>query len=104
MCQRTNTSIYVFRAQSKYTFSTGPKALAELASETGGRVFYDDDSEVVIDNNLRTIEANLRNQYRLVYSPAEPKPDGSFHRIELKATSERVGNIVVRSGYYATEH
>ena len=58
MCQRTNTSIYVFRAQSKYTFSPGPKTLAELASETGGRVFYDDDSEVVINNNLRTIEAN----------------------------------------------
>ncbi len=104
MCQRTNTSIYVFRAQSKYTFSTGPQTLAELASETGGRVFYDDDSEVVIDNNLRTIEANLRNQYRLVYNPAELKPDGSFHQIELQTTSERVGNIVVRSGYYATEH
>jgi Ca-activated chloride channel homolog len=104
MCQRTNTSIYVFCAQSKYAFSTGPQTLAELASETGGRVFYDDDSEVVIDNNLRTIEANLRNQYRLVYNPAEMKPDGSFHQIELKTTSERVGNIVVRSGYYATEH
>jgi Ca-activated chloride channel homolog len=104
MCQRTNTSIHVFRAQSKYTFSTGPKTLAELASETGGRVFYDDDSEVVIDNNLRTIETNLRNQYHLVYNPAELKPDGSFHQVELKTTSERVGNIVVRSGYYATEH
>jgi hypothetical protein len=77
--------------------------LAELASETGGRVFYDDDSEIVIDNNLRTIEATLRNQYRLIYDPAESKPNGSFHQIELKAASERIGDIVVRSGYYATE-
>jgi Ca-activated chloride channel family protein len=104
MCQRTNTSIYVFRAQSKYTFSSGPQTLAELASETGGRVFYDDDSEDVIEKNLRAIEADLRNQYRLVYNPAELKPDGSFHQIQLKTTSERIANIVVRSGYYATEH
>jgi VWFA-related protein len=104
ICQRTNTSIYVFRAASEYAFSPGPKTLAELASETGGRVFYDDDSEVVINNNLRTIEANLRNQYRLIYDPAESTPNGSFHQIELKAVSERIGNIVVRSGYYAADH
>jgi len=104
MCQRTNTSIYVFRAASEYAFSPGPKTLAELASETGGSVFYDDASEVVINNNLRTIEAKLRNQYRLIYDPAESKRNGSFHQIELTAASERIGDIVVRSGYYATEH
>lgn len=91
ICQRTNTSIYVFRAASQYAFSPGPKTLTELASKTGGRVFYDDDSGVVINNNLRAIEARLRNQYRLIYDPAEPKPDGSFHRIELKAVSQRIG-------------
>jgi Ca-activated chloride channel homolog len=104
MCQRTNTSIYVFRAASQYAFSTGPKALAELASETGGRVFYDDDSDAVIDVNLRIIEGNLRNQYRLIYNPPELKHDGSFHQIDLKAASARVGNIVIRSGYYAAAH
>jgi Ca-activated chloride channel family protein len=74
--------------------------LAELAAQTGGRVFFDDDSEEIIDNDLHTIEADLRNQYRLVYKPAELKRDGSYHRIELKGP-ERVDSIVVRSGYYA---
>jgi Ca-activated chloride channel homolog len=74
--------------------------LAELASKTGGRVFFDDDSEAGVDNDLRTIEADLRNQYRLVYKPAELKHDGSYHRIELKAP-ERVESITIRSGYYA---
>ena len=101
MCKRTNTAIYAFRAESKSSFfSTGPKILAELASESGGRVFYDDDSEAGIDNDLHTIEADLRNQYRLIYKPAELKHDGSFHHIELKAP-ERVGSVNVRSGYYA---
>jgi VWFA-related protein len=81
-------------------FSTGAKVLAELALESGGRVFHEDDSAAAIDDDLRTIEADLRNQYRLVYRPAELTHDGSFHRIELKAP-ERVDSVRVRSGYYA---
>ncbi len=102
ICRRTNTAIYAFRAKSKSRLD-GPKTLAELSSETGGRVFFDDDSESEIYKNLRMIEADLRNQYRLVYKPAELKHDGSFHRVDLKA-SERVDNIIVRSGYYAPGH
>jgi Ca-activated chloride channel family protein len=99
-CQRTNTAIYVFRAQPQDSFSSGPKTLAELASKSGGRVFYDDDSDVGIYKDLQVIEADLRNQYRLIYKPAELKHDGSFHRIALKGP-ERVENIAIRSGYYA---
>jgi Ca-activated chloride channel family protein len=100
ICQHTNTAIYAFRAESKSGLSSGPKTLAELAAKTGGRVFFDDDSAAVIDNDLRTIEADLRNQYRLLYKPAELKHDGAYHRIELKGP-ERVDSIVIRSGYYA---
>jgi Ca-activated chloride channel family protein len=98
MCQHSNTAIYAFRSES--TLSSGPRTLAELASKTGGRVFFDDDSEAGVDDDLRTIEADLRNQYRLVYKPAELKHDGSYHHIELKAP-ERVDSITIRSGYYA---
>jgi Ca-activated chloride channel homolog len=100
ICQHTNTAIYAFRAESKSGLSSGPKTLAELAAKTGGRVFFDDDSAAVIDNDLRTIEADLRNQYRLLYKPAELKHDGAYHRIDLKGP-ERVDSIVIRSGYYA---
>lgn len=104
MCRRTNTAIYAFRAESNSSlFSAGPKTVADLASESGGRVFFDDDSEAKINDDLHIIEADLRNQYRLVYKPAELKPDGSFHRIEVKAP-ERVDSITIRSGYYAPAH
>jgi Ca-activated chloride channel family protein len=102
-CQHSNTAIYAFRAEPELGFSSGPRTLTELASETGGRVFFDDDSEAAIYNDLRAIEADLRNQYRLVYNPAVLKRDGSFHRIELKAP-ERVDSIVIRSGYYDRAH
>ena len=89
MCQRANTAIYAFRVESKYSSSSGPKTLAELTSQTGGRVFFDDDSDMGIYNDLRTIEADLRNQYRLVYKPENLKHDGSFHRIDLLGLGAR---------------
>jgi Ca-activated chloride channel family protein len=103
-CQRTNTAIYAFRTRPKSGFDpAGPATLLALASQTGGRVFEHDETEAGVDKALRTIEADLRNQYRLVYRPAELKQDGSFHRVELK-TPERVESIMVRSGYYAPGH
>jgi hypothetical protein len=77
--------------------------LAELAAKSGGRVFYDDGSDAEVYNDLRAIEADLRNQYRLIYKPAELKHDGSFHRIALKGPA-RVESIAIRSGYYAPLH
>jgi len=100
MCQSTDTAIYVFRAEGSDFGSDGPRTLTELALETGGRVFRDNNSAGGIYDDLRTIEADLRNQYRIIYTPPEVKHDGSFHRIALKAP-ERVDRLVVRSGYYA---
>lgn len=103
-CQRSNTAIYTFRVDSRFSFgSPGPKTLMELATESGGRVFHDNGSAAGILVDLRTIEADLRNQYRLVYKPAELKHDGSFHQVELKVP-ERVDSVIVRSGYYAPAH
>jgi VWFA-related protein len=97
ICQQTNTAIYVFRAD---TFSTGLGTLSQLASLTGGHVFRDSASSAEIDEDLRIIQANLRNQYRLIYNPTQLKHDGSFHRI-LLVPPDRVASINVRSGYYA---
>jgi hypothetical protein len=74
--------------------------LAELADQTGGRVFHVDDVDAGIDGDLRIIETNTRNQYRIAYKPAELKHDGAFHEIELVGP-DRVKSITVRSGYYA---
>lgn len=100
-CQHTNTVIYAFAPErASGLVSTGPGHLADLALQTGGRLFSASASGAEIDADLRTIEADLRNQYRLVYKPAEWKHDGSFHRIELRAPG-RVENITIPTGYYA---
>jgi VWFA-related protein len=100
-CQRTNTAIYAFRMEpATGLISSGPKILADLAEQTGGRVFSGSGSDAEVDSDLRTIEADLRNQYRLVFKPAGWQHDGSFHRIELRGPP-RVDRIAIPSGYYA---
>jgi Ca-activated chloride channel homolog len=102
-CQHANTAIYAFGPRPTDMASPGPRTLAELTSETGGRVFHDDDSDSGIGDDLRVIESDLRNQYHLVYKPAGLKDDGSFHRIAVIGP-DRVDSITVRSGYYAPAH
>jgi len=100
ICQQTNTAIYVFSGAAKSMFIEGQKTLTDLATETGGRIFFEQTGDGIRDD-LRLIEANLRNQYRLVYRPVKIKADGSFHRIKLDSPN-RGGVITVRSGYYAS--
>jgi Ca-activated chloride channel family protein len=100
-CQRSNTQVFAFLpAAAEEHASTGPKALRDLAAETGGQVYLSDDSDETIWKDLQEIESKIRNQYRLVYKPSEFKHDGAFHEIELQP-SDRVSRIEVRSGYFA---
>jgi VWFA-related protein len=99
MCQRTNTAIYTFSSNPHDgSFHPGTATLAQLATQTGGSVFHDDDPDALTD--LRIIESNLRNQYRVVFRPASLAHDGAFHPIVL-ATPDRVATLTIRSGYYA---
>jgi VWFA-related protein len=103
ICQRVNTAIYAFRPKSQESSFIGVRTLMEITSESGGRIFHEDDSEAQIDDDLKIIEAERRSQYRLIYRRAELKRDGSFHRIDLEAFG-RANSIVTRSGYYAPAH
>jgi VWFA-related protein len=100
MCQQTNTAIYAFRPDAAYA---GLQNLSRLATLTGGRVFRTGALESEIKEDLQIIQANLRSQYRIIYTPAELKRDGSFHRVII-LPADRVATVNVRSGYYAPAH
>jgi Ca-activated chloride channel homolog len=100
ICQKANTPIFVFSDESTALFSDGQKVLRELATKSGGAIFFDETPEAIL-HDLHVIDANLRSQYRLVYKPKSLKRDGSFHRIKLDSTT-RGGVITTRSGYYAS--
>jgi VWFA-related protein len=100
-CQQNNVVIYAFRFPSSEEIgSMGARNLQDLASGTGGRVFPADDTAEAIGKDLKTIESEVRNQYRLVYTPARLEHNGRFHSIEVQLP-DRVKRVEVRSGYYA---
>jgi VWFA-related protein len=99
MCQRTRTAIYAIVNRRKSHSSEGQKTLLELASKSGGKVFFRPQGREIWED-LQTIEAEQRTQYRLTYRPSNFKADGSFHPIQLTC-SVKGAQIVARSGYYA---
>jgi VWFA-related protein len=102
MCQAADTAIYAFRPQHTESYSSGPRNLAQLSSETGGRTFQLEGTEAEINKDLYIIDSDLRDRYWLVYRPVELKHDGSFHAIYLGSSDPARGlTIDVRSGYYA---
>jgi Ca-activated chloride channel homolog len=62
---------------------SGPRLLARIAEETGGREF----AAASLDE-LPTIASRiaieLRNQYLLAYSPANPARDGKYRRVSVR--------------------
>jgi VWFA-related protein len=99
MCQRTRTAIYAIVNNRKSPFSAGQRTLEALVQQTGGRLFFNPRGEEIL-RDLELIEAEQRNQYRLVYKPSNFKADSSFHRIGLQC-SVRGARITTRAGYYA---
>jgi VWFA-related protein len=82
---------------------SGPKLLAEISEQTGGRVFAASDPNDLPSVATR-IGIELRNQYVLAYSPANQSKDGKYRKVEVKVNGPKgVPDLKVRwrLGYYA---
>jgi Ca-activated chloride channel family protein len=83
----------------KYQKEEGDKVLEQLATETGGRVFFpyrvEDLGQSFID-----IGDELRHQYALAYSPIGRIADGKYHTIKVQVDHK---DLIVRArkGYYS---
>lgn len=96
-------SIYYVDQMAYGPFGGGGNGEAELrkmSSETGGRVFHID-RRTTLEDAFRDIQEEMRSQYSISYSPTNAKKDGSFRKIDLKASNKDY-KIQARRGYYAT--
>jgi Ca-activated chloride channel family protein len=99
-CERAETIIYAI--STNWTPSRGPgdKVLQQLAEETGGEVFWPPSVEEM-STSFEDIEAELRSQYALDYTPADFKYDGAFRTIYLYCYDRRY-QVRAKKGYFAT--
>ncbi len=82
---------------------SGPKLLAQLAEQTGGRAFGASEMSQ-LPAIAEKIAIELHNQYVLAYAPSNKTRDGKYRKIELilkqpKGLPEL--NARWRLGYYA---
>jgi VWFA-related protein len=99
MCQRAETIIYTISTNWTPSRGKGDDVMAQMASETGGQVFFPPSVEEV-SNSFGKIEEELRSQYALNYKPADFKLDGSFRPIYLYCNDRRY-QARAKKGYFA---
>jgi len=98
-CQRAETIIYAISTNWTPSRGEGDKVLTDMATQTGGQVFFPPSVEEM-SNSFHDIEEELRSQYALTYTPADFKPNGAFRTIYLYCNDRRYV-VRTRKGYFA---
>lgn len=105
LARRVNVPIYTIGFLStppsmlpKRSLAERLSALQQFSEETGGRLFpvYD---PAELKEAVAALDAELRHQYVIGYSPMRSGSDGAFHSIRLEASPKRL-TVRTRSGYY----
>ncbi len=94
-------SIGLLSEEERREAKRAERALIALAEATGGEAFFPKDVEEV-DRIAHQVARNIRNQYTIVYTPANPTMDGTFRQIKVTAKAPGNPTVRTRSGYYAT--
>jgi len=76
-------------------------ALKQLSEDTGGHVFHID-KKMSLQNAFDELQAEMRSQYAIGYTPTNSVKDGSFRRLEIR-TNNKDWRVQARKGYYATK-
>ena len=104
LAKRSETAIFCIGLQSHDAsssrgFREATFALRQLATQTGGRVFFIDDVKQLA-GVYQQISDELSSQYTVGYTSKNPRRDGTWRRIIVRI--ERPGLTVrTKQGYYA---
>jgi VWFA-related protein len=78
-------------------------SLRKLSEQTGGRAYFPR-SERELTAAFQQIEAELRSQYLVAYSPTNQKRDGTFRKVQIEIVNPELKNqakLTHRTGYFA---
>jgi VWFA-related protein len=99
MCERAETIIYAISTNWTPSRGKGDQVLEQMSTTTGGHALYPPSVEEM-SSSFHEIQAELRSQYSLVYTPADFKYDGAFRPIYLYCTDRRY-QVRAKKGYFA---
>jgi VWFA-related protein len=99
MCERAETIIYAISTNWTPSRGKGDQVLQQMADATGGTTFFPPSVEEM-SNSFKEIQAELRSQYALTYTPADFKANGAYRPIYLFCNDRRY-QVRARKGYFA---
>lgn len=76
------------------------KDLEAIARATGGQAFCLD-SIAEIDETVRDIARQIRNQYTIAYTPLNEALDGTYRKLEVRVNAPQPVSVRTRTGYWA---
>ena len=82
-----------------FPFGMSDGDLRRMSEETGGREMKVDRRRP-LEDIFKEIQTEMRSQYAIGYTPANPAKDGSFRRIEIRPRGKDL-KVQARKGYYA---
>ncbi len=103
LAKQSDAIIYTMGLFEEGDPDRNPHVLKQLSEATGGEAFLPESVKEVIPI-CEQIARDIRNQYTIVYVPANRKQDGAYRTIEVKAgTQQGRGHLRVRTraGYFA---
>lgn len=101
--QKADTILYVLLIADRGFYGGGYYGAGEMkkmAEETGGRVIEVGNKFEKLKQAFDQIASELRSQYSIGYTPTNGAQDGSYRKIEIKASGKDL-KIQARKGYYA---
>ena len=101
---KNNVVIYSIGIGDPEEFKIDSKALRNISEKTGGRVFFPQ-NKAELDAAFAEIQAELRSQYLIAYTPSNRKRDGSFRQVKVEIINPDLRKqklrLLYRQGYYA---
>jgi VWFA-related protein len=82
--------------------NSGDGALHQMSDPTGGHVYRVDRSHS-LDDVFRELQEEMRTQYAIGYTPLNSAKDGSYRKLDVKASNKDF-KVAARKGYYAIRH
>jgi len=102
--QKSDSIVYVLLCADRgfYGFGgySGESDMKKLAQETGGRIIDVGNKLDKLKEGFNQIANELRSQYNIGYTPINTALDGTFRKVEIKASNKDC-KIQSRNGYYA---
>lgn len=101
--QKADSIVYVLLIADKDFYGGGyygEGEMKDMTEQTGGRMIKVGNKFEKLKEAFDQIAAELRSQYSIGYTPTNSARDGSYRKVEIKATGKDL-KIQARKGYYA---